>query len=78
MPAPMIPVAIVAERVAVKSGLAEIVEPAEILRHELIMSELVVAECLEMIPGELVVATGLVMGQRIAGMAVIGKSRSIA
>jgi hypothetical protein len=38
----MIPVGIIAESVAVKSGLTEIIETVKILRRELIVSELVV------------------------------------
>jgi hypothetical protein len=44
MPAPMVPVGVVAECVAIKSRLTEIVQTVEILRRELIVGELVVSE----------------------------------
>jgi len=91
MPAPAIPILIIAKRVAVKPGLTEIVETAEILCRELIMGDLVRAECLKMIMGEMVLAQIIVrelfwqramasvpMGQPIACNAVTATSRSIA
>ena len=48
MPAPMIPVGVVAEGVAIKPGLTETVQAVEVLRHELIVRELIMA--LEGIP----------------------------
>jgi hypothetical protein len=40
----MVPVGIVAEGVAIKSGVIEVVQTVEILRCKLVMSELVVAK----------------------------------
>ena len=40
----MVPVAIIAECVAIKSGFIEIVQAMEILRRELVVSELIVSE----------------------------------
>jgi hypothetical protein len=40
----MIPIGMIAEGVAIKTGVIEIVQTVEILRCELIMRELVVAE----------------------------------
>ena len=53
MAAPMVPVGIVAECVAIKSGLIEIVQAVKILRCELVVSELFVAD---LIVSELVVS----------------------
>jgi hypothetical protein len=53
----MVPVGMVAEGVAIKSGLTEIVQTFEILRRELIVSELIV--------NELVVAKLIVGGERV-------------
>jgi hypothetical protein len=53
-PGPLVPVGIVAKRVAIKSGLTEIVETFEILRCELVVRELVVSE---LIVAKLIVAT---------------------
>ena len=44
MAAPMVPVGIVAECVAIKPGVIEIVQAVEILCGELIVSKLVVAK----------------------------------
>ena len=44
MPAPMVPIGIVAERVAIKTGVIEIIQTVKILRCEFIMSELVLAK----------------------------------
>ena len=44
MTTPMVPVGIVAEGVAIKSSVIEIVQAVEILRCELIVSKLVVAK----------------------------------
>src|SRR5215472_9722431 len=44
MSAPVVPVGVVAECVAIKSRLTEIVQTVEILRRELVVSELVVSE----------------------------------
>ena len=54
----MVPVGMVAECVAIKSGLTEIVQAVEILRCELVVSELVVSE--------LIVAKLIVGGERVA------------
>src|SRR5215472_5147138 len=59
----MVPVGIVAECVAIKSGLTEIVQTVEILRCELVVSELVVSE---LVVSELIVAKLIVGGKRIA------------
>ena len=42
----MIPIGMIAEGVAIKTGVIEIVQTVEILRCELIVSELVVSEIL--------------------------------
>jgi hypothetical protein len=44
MSAPMVPVGIIAEGVAIKPAVIEIVQAVEILRCELVVSELVVAK----------------------------------
>src|SRR5262249_29439314 len=44
MSAPMVPVGVVAECVAIKSRLSEIVQTVEILRRELVVSPLVMAK----------------------------------
>src|SRR5215472_11872319 len=61
----MIPVGMVAECVAIKSGLTEIVQTFEILRRELIVSELVVRE---LIVSELIVAKLIVGGEIVTGI----------
>jgi hypothetical protein len=48
MAAPAIPVARFAERVSVKPGAIEILQPAEVLRRELIMRELRVRQMCEL------------------------------
>jgi len=44
MAAPMIPVGVVAKGVAIKPGLAEIVQTMEVLRCELIVGELALVQ----------------------------------
>ena len=44
MAAPAVPIARVAERIAVKAGATEILQPAEVLRSELIVRELRVSD----------------------------------
>jgi hypothetical protein len=48
----MVPVGMVAEGVAIKAGVIEIVQPVEIARRELVVSELVVAKLIvsELVP----------------------------
>jgi len=46
--APAIPVARVAERIAVKTGVTEILQPVEVLRRELIVRELGVRQMCEL------------------------------
>jgi hypothetical protein len=58
----MVPVGIVAECVAIKSGLTEIVQTVEILRCELVVSELIVSE---LIVAKLIVAKLIVGGGRV-------------
>ena len=58
----MVPVGIVAECVAIKSGLTEIVQTVEILRCELVVSELVVSK---LIVAKLIVAKLIVGGERV-------------
>ena len=72
MAAPMVPVAIVAECVAIKSGLIEIVQAVKILRCELVVSKLIVSE--------LIVAELIMGGERVVTSVceiVTGKPRSI-
>jgi hypothetical protein len=80
MPTPTIPVAIVAERVAVKSGLAEMVQPLKIPRRELIVSDLVVVE--RMVVHELILnrmATWLIVCEHVAtGGAMRGEPPGVA
>src|SRR5262249_38741049 len=68
MSAPMVPVGMVAECVAIKSGLTEIVQTFEILRCELVVGELVMAKLIvaELIVAELIVAKLIVGGKRVA------------
>ena len=58
----MVPVGIVAECVAVESGLTEIVQTVEILRCELVVSELIVSE---LIVAKLIVPKLIVGGGRV-------------
>ena len=48
----MVPVGIVAERVAVKPGVIEIIQTVEVLRYELVVSKLIVAQLIvsELVP----------------------------
>jgi len=72
MAAPMVPVAIVAECVAIKSGLIEIVQAVKIPRCELVVSKLIVSE--------LIVAELIMGGERVVTSVceiVTGKPRSI-
>jgi hypothetical protein len=65
----MVPVGMVAECVAIKSGLTEIVQTFEILRRELIVSELAVRE---LIVRELIVAK-LIMAKLIMAKLIMAK-----
>ena len=48
----MVPVGIVAERVAVKTGVIEIIQTVEVLRYELVVSKLIVTKLIvsELVP----------------------------
>src|SRR5262249_54106625 len=72
--APMVPVGMVAECVAIKSGLTEIVQTFEILRCELVVGELVVTELIvaELIVAELIVAE-LIVAELIVAKLIVAK-----
>jgi hypothetical protein len=76
----MIPVGVVAEGVAIKSGLTEVVETVKMLRRQLIVGELVVTERIVVrdLVSQRVSVTKPIVGERILCDTVTGQSAGVA